>query len=1100
MRLGLFFVITASTLLAQLNTASLTGIIKDPSESVVSVAKVTARQNETNIQRSTETDSTGTYFFPVLPIGTYTVTVEAPGFQRAESTVTLETGQKGRQDFTLKVGSIEASVTVQATSPQLSPQDASLGSVVDSNSISRFPLLSRSWDDLLAMVPGVQGSRYTDQGGGTSFGRQGGFNVHGVRSLQNNFMMDGIDNNSISENVQELTSQVVRPSVDSIQEFKITTNPYAAEYGRSPGAAISVSTKSGTNQYHGLAYEYLRNRVLDANDFFSNRAGLAKPQNVQNQFGGNIGGPIQKNKLFSFFDYEGTRIRRAVSRVTTVPLPNERAGIFTTAASGAARVSYPTIYDFTTGQPFPNNTMDSSRIDPVSGKLFDLFPQPTDPTRQTNNFTRNAGLLDDTDRYNIRGDWQASQKDSIFGRYSFSIRDRFIPGNFGGIADGTSSSALGRQHLTAHGLTLGWTRTISSRLLNEFRAGFLRNNSFAAQEPFGRNRAADYIPGVPVNPAVDGGVSRTTFTSFDSFVGSPDFLPKFQVTQQYQFVNNVSLMRGRHAFKFGADVRVPLRNNYMDVPATRGQINFDRIFTCQRTSTGCVAGTGLSYADGLLGYVQQGALTNVYFVDQRLRMLSFFAQDDVKLSSRLTLNLGIRYDFSAPAIEGKNHLANFDPTGAGSLVLARAGSLENRALVHLDKNNWAPRIGAAYQIDRRTVLRAGYGIFYSLFDRIGSEDQLALNPPNLINNNISLGATATAPLFFARNGFPLNFLDPNAPGLLTRVRVRAANPDAPNAYTQQWSAGFQRELPLHLFFQADYVGTKTTHLNTLRNFNQPLRVNGIVNTNLLPYPGFQQIEYRDPLGNSIYHGLDVLLERRFASGLTFRASYTWSRAIDNTGEHLATTQSFSQNGRDFKSWRGPSDFDVPQRLVISYIYELPFGEGKTLAATGPAAYIAGGWRLSGGLAFSDGRPFTPTANSNNSSIDRGLQTALPDAIGPAFVPGDVDCYFLAPRRSQCRTLFPNASDFLALPPSGVFGNVGRNVLRAPGVRIADIALHKDFALGENRSLQFRWEVFNLANTTHFGFPNRDASSASGGSITQLGIDPRLMQFALRFKF
>src|SRR5262249_33094513 len=248
--------------------------------------------------------------------------------------------------------------------PQLAFSDASLGSVVDANSISRFPLLGRSWDDLMAVAPGVVGRRYSDQGGGTSFGRQGGFNVHGIRSLQNNFMMDGIDNNSISENVQELNSQVVRPSVDSIREFKITTNPYAAEYGRSPGAAISVTTKSGTNQYHGLAYEYLRNRVLDANDFFSNRAGLLKPQNVQNQFGGNIGGPFKKDKLFGFFDYEGTRIRRGVSRVTTVPLPNERAGVFTTAASGAARVSYPAIYDFTNGQPFPNSTIDPNRIDP----------------------------------------------------------------------------------------------------------------------------------------------------------------------------------------------------------------------------------------------------------------------------------------------------------------------------------------------------------------------------------------------------------------------------------------------------------------------------------------------------------------------------------------------------------------------------------------------------------------------------------------------------------------------------------------------------------------------------------------------------------------
>jgi hypothetical protein len=1096
MKIIVTVVMFSAGLFAQVNTASLSGTIKDSSDAAVVGARVTALQTAKDITHQVETDGTGGYFFPLLPVGAYEITIEAKGFKKSTTSVILETGQKGRQDFSLEVGAVDTSVTVEGTITQLSPQDASIGSVVDSNLVNRFPLLLRSWDDLMATVPGVQGTRYTDQGGGTSFGRTGGFNVHGVRSLQNNFMLDGIDNNSISENVQELTSQVVRPSVDTIQEFKVTTNAYAAEYGRSPGAAISVITKSGTNEIHGVLYEYLRNRVLDANDFYSNRSGLAKPQNVQNQFGGNVGGPAIKNKLFYFFDYEGTRIRRGVSRVTTVPLANELAGVFTTAASGAARVSYPALYDPANNQPFADNTIPVSRIDPAARKLFSLFPAATDPTHQTNNFTRNAGLFDNTNRYNVRADWQASPKDNVFGRYSFSIRDRFSPGNFGGIADGTSSSASGLYHLTGHGVTLGWTRTLSSAVVNEFRGGFLRNNSFAQQDPFGQNKASDYVPGIPVNPAVDGGVPRTTFTSFNTFVGSPDFLPKFQVTQQYQFTDSIAWTRGKHQLKFGADLRMPLRNNFQDIPATRGQLNFDRIFTCQRnTSNACVAGTGLSYADGLLGYVQQAALTNVFFVDQRLRMYSFFAQDDVKISRRLTMNLGLRYDYSRPTIDGKNHLANFDPSGAGALILAKSGSTSDRALIRPDNNNLAPRIGIAYQIDQKTVWRMGYGIFYALFDRLGSEDQLALNPPNLVNNNISLGGTATAPLFLLKDGFPSNYLDPNAPGLLTRVRVRAANPDAPQTYVQQWSAGVQRELPKHLFLEANYVGTKSTHLNTLRNFNQPYVPNGP-----LPYPNFQQIEYRDPLGNALYHGIDVNLERRFSTGLIFRAAYTYSKSIDNTGEHLATTASFGQNGRDFKSWRGPSDFDVPQRFVLSYVYELPFGPGKQLAATGPMAYIAGGWRISGSLTFQDGRPFTPQAGSNSSAIDRGLQIALPNVVGPAFVPGNVDCYFYSSRNSACRALYPNATDFLVIPSPAAFGSSGRNILRAPGTKIADFALTKDTTFHERYMLQFRWEMFNLANTTHLGYPSFDASSSSGGAITSLATDPRIMQFALRLRF
>jgi len=1079
----------------QVSTASLTGLVTDQSEAVLSDVKVTVRNTSTNVERTTTTDSSGYYVFPTLPIGQYRLTAERAGFQTVEREVTLETAQKGRQDLMMTVGAVATTVSVEAVAPQLSTSDASLGAVVDNNYVSQFPLLLRSWDDLMSLVAGVQGNRYTDQGGGTSFGRTGGFNVHGVRSLQNNFILDGLDNNSISENVQELTSQVVRPSVDTIQEFKIVTNPYSAEYGRSPGAAINVTTKGGTNQIHGVLYEYLRNRQLDANDFFSNRNKLGKPQNVQNQFGGNVGGPIRKDKLFAFFDYEGTRIRRGVSRITTVPLPNERVGDYSAVAGAVVNVRYPTIYDPATGQPFPNNQIPANRLDPVAARLVNLFPLPTDPTRQTNNFARNAGLLDDTGRYNGRIDWQPTTSDSVFGRYTYTSRDRFIPGNFGGIADGTSSSALGRQNLTAHGVAIGWTRVISPRIVNELRMGFTRNNSFAAQDPFGQNKTADYIPGVPVNPTYDGGVSRITFTNFNTFIGSPDFLPKFQVTQQYQWTDSLSLTYRSHQFKFGADLRAPLRNNYMDVPATRGNMNFDRIFTCQRNAAGqCVANTGLSYADFMLGYVQQAQLTNLFVADQRLHMYSFFVQDDYKVNPKLTLNLGLRYDFATPALEGRNRMANFNPAGAGSLVFGQDGSIANRALVNPDRNNFAPRVGLAYQINEKTVLRSGYGIFYTLFDRIGSEDQLSLNPPALINNNISLASTATAPLFLLRDGFPADFLDP-AKLDLRRVRVRAANPDAPNTYVQQWSFGIQRTLPWKLFLDADYVGTKSTHLNTLRNYNQPI-------AGVLPYPNFGQIEYRDPLGNGVYHGLDFTLERRFVSGLIFRGAYTWSKSIDNTAEHLAVggSNSFSQNGRDFKSWRGPSDYDVPHRLVVSYIYELPFGKGKPFASSGPLAWIIGGFRTSGALTLSSGRPYTIFADGNSATIDRGLQRALPNVIGAPQVLENVDCWFYTSASPACRSVAPNGQDAFSVPPPGVFGNSGRNVLRAPGTKVFDFALHRSFPLGESRALDFRWEVFNLTNTTQFGRPDQNLTGTTVGSITTLAGDPRLMQFALRLKF
>jgi len=1084
----------ALPLFGQVNTASLTGLVVDTTQAAVANATVAVRSKNTNFMRQVVTDGTGYYYFASLPVGDYEVTVERPGFQTATGRVILETAQKGRLDFTLSVGAVSTTISVEAVAPQLSPEDASLGSVVDNTYVSRFPLFLRGWDDLLNLVAGVQGSRYTEQSGATSAGRTGGFNVHGVRSLQNNFILDGVDNNSISENVQELSTQVVRPSVDTIQEFKIITNPYSAEYGRSPGAAVNVTTKGGTNQYHGLAYEYLRNRVLDANDFFSNRSGLAKPQNVQNQFGGNLGGPVLKDRLFAFFDYEGTRIRRGVSRVATVPLPSERIGDFSPQAAALAGTRYATIYDPLTGQPFQNNQIPANRIDASAAKLMALFPQPTLPGA-LNNFVRNAGLSDDTDRYTGRVDWVPTSKDTVFGRYSYSDRARFIPGFFGGIADGTSTSAWGRQSLLAHGAALGWTRVVSARIVNEFRAGFGRNNSFAAQDPFGKNQASEFVPGIPANPAVDGGVPRTTFTGINTFIGSPDFLPKSQITQQYQWSDTLSVTVGRHQFKAGVDLRAPLRNNYIDVPGTRGSLNFDRIFTCQRNAAGqCVANTGFSYADALLGYVQSAQLTNVYLVDQRLHMYSFFGQDDIKLTPKLTMNLGLRYDFATPALEGRNRVTNFDPSGAGALVFGKSGSLQDRSTVNPNRKNFAPRLGLAYQLGTNTVLRAGYGIFYTTFDRNGSEDQLSLNPPFLINNTPAVSSTATAPLFILQQGFPLDFLDP-AKLDLRRVRIRAVNPDSPATNVQQWSFGFQRLLPFNLFVDASYVGTKTTHLTALLDLNQPIG-------GRLPYPNFGYIEYRTPAGNGIYHGLDFTLERRFQAGLTFRLAYTLSKNIDNVADPLTANSGNAQDGRNLRAWRALSDYDVPQRVVFSYVYELPFGKGKPVASRGPLAWIVGGFRTSGAYTHTSGRPFTVTSGGSlaNAIDPFGAHTAVPNVIGTPLVPENVDCWFYSSRNGACRALAPSATDAFALQAAGQFGNSGRNILRAPGTNVFDFALHREFPLRESQALEFRWEVFNLSNTVQFGVPNRDFSSSGAGSITTLAGDARVMQFALRLKF
>ncbi|HEX6773200.1 MAG TPA: TonB-dependent receptor, partial [Acidobacteriaceae bacterium] len=622
---------------AQVNTASLSGLVTDPSGAIVPNATVTVTNQATGYTRTVTTDAAGNYSLQNLPIGQYTARVQGPGFSTTQENVTLNVAEKGRRDFSLKVGSAQQTVEVQAEGANLSPDDASISTVVGSQTIEQTPLYLRNWDDLLRVVPGVQIARYTQQSGATSAGRTGDFNVNGVHSLQNNFILDGIDNNTFSENVQELSTQSAHPSVDVIAEFNVITNPYSAEYGRAPGAAVSVNTKGGTNQIHGLAYEYLRNNYFDANDWISNHNGLTKPENNQHQFGGNFGAPILKNRLFGFFNYEGTRIKQGVSRTATVPLPNERSGDFSPATASALGLSYPTIYDPQTGQPFPNNTIPANRMDPVMAKLIALFPLPNargnSGAANLNNFVRNALAQDNTDNYNGRVDWTPSEKNSIFARYNYSNRFRFIPGYLGGLADGTSTSAWGRQKLKNHSLVLGWTHIFGPTLVNDFRFGWVRNYSFAEQDPFALQQfAGDFVPGIPINPAIGGGVPQTTFTNF-GFLGSPDFLPKQQVPQQFQYNDTLSWTHARHAFKFGASLYLPMRNLFQDEPGMRGDLGFSGIFTCQRNEKSqCVSGTGLSYADGLLGLVQSNQLTNVHFVDQRLWMLSGFFEDDWKVT------------------------------------------------------------------------------------------------------------------------------------------------------------------------------------------------------------------------------------------------------------------------------------------------------------------------------------------------------------------------------------------------------------------------------------------------------------------------------------
>jgi hypothetical protein len=1110
--------LTGVTSQAQVNTGTLSGQVTDSSGAVVGGATLSIQSAETGYTRVVNSEGDGDYAFPDLPIGKYTLTVTATGFATAKEDETISVGSRSRADFRLSVGSTGQTVEVTAETNNLSKDDASIGTVVPLNTIAETPLFLRNWDDLLRTVPGVQINRYTEQSGATSAGRTGDFNVNGVHTLQNNFILDGIDNNTFSENVQELSSESAHPSVDVISEFNVITNPYSAEFGRAPGAVVSVDTRNGTNKFHGTAYEYVRNQFFDAFDYFSKQSLAKKAEDNQNQFGGSIGGPVLRNRLFFFFNYEDTRKKQGVSRIATVPLDNERIGDFSTNAAAVAGVApYPTLLDPSTctvpGTPssggcsnFLNNQIPAGDIDTAVAKLMALFPEPNFKNGsanfpETNNFSRTGALTDIYSSYDARVDWTPSPADTLFTRFNYFNRSRDIPGYLGGLADGTSTSAWGNQILKGASVVLGWTRVVNPRIVNDFRFGWVRDYSHAEQQPFNLPQTAgSFVPGIPDNPAIGGGIPLTSFTN-GAFEGSPDFLPKQQVPMLYQYNDTLSWELGKHNLKFGATIFLPMRNIFQDEPGTRGDLGFTGVFTGYGEK---LSGPGASYADGLIGATQSTQLTNVFFIDQRIWMASGFVEDDWKATPRLTLNLGLRYDFAAPATEAQNRQANFNPAGAGSLVFAKSGSLGDRALVNPQTTNFGPRIGVAYSLDGKTVIRGGYGIYYTQFERIGSEDQLAENPPNLINKTI---ASNTTPVIKPSVGFASNFLDPSTINLnqLQAFHIRAVNPDISSPRVQQWSFGVQRQITPAWLAEADYVGTRSDNLDVLHNFNQVnISGNQVVTSptapsGTVPYPDFGQVEYLDGVGFGNYDGLQASLKRAVRNGLSVTFAYTYSHSLDNSPEELETNSGDAPNGRNYGAWYGNSDFDVRHRISANYTYELPFGHGKAMLQSGPAAWILGNWRTSGVYTFYSGHPFQANWGNESSLLDAyGFATAVPNQVAPVHYLKKQQCWFYEGSNSNCAKFASSSLTTPYVDPGKfVIGNVGRNTLVGPETQLFDFDLIKEIPIHESLNAEFRWEVFNLINHPVFGQPSGNASSGSVASITGLSADPRVMQFAAR---
>ena len=1188
-----FFLSLCGSVWAQKDTGSIVGTVKDPAGAVVAGAKVTITDLERGQNFTTTTSDAGEYVAGPLHVGRHTVTVEKSGFKKAVSeAVDLEVQQRIAVNITLEIGRQTEQVLVTGTTPLLETETSELGQVVDRKRVSNLPLNGRNFAQLALLstgtAPSEPGAR--DEGGY-------GFSANGARSLQNNFLLDGVDNNSNLPDLLNETNYVIQPPVEALQEFKVQTNAYSAEFGRGNGAIVNAVIKSGTNQIHGSAWEFLRNNKFDGRNYFDPVGPV--PQYQQNQFGATFGGPILlphiydgRNRSFLFVDYEGFRVRQAQTQTAFVPPAAWRTGdfsslidyttvtgtdcngvntyageIFDSKLAGSLAGSpcgVPFQYD-STGQPL--NIIPAAPVvpgggslDPLALRLAALYPTagPIDPN-SGNNFVANPVRKETRNNFDVRVDQKFTDKDNAFFRFSFENQPSFIPGTFGGLADGGGFFS-GEEDFSYRSFATSWTHIFKPELINEFRLGYNRVNAQRLQLNANTNVSGDpsiNFPGVPFSAGI-GGLPQLTFSDVAQ-LGSPTFLPSKELQNSYTLSENLTLVKGRHTWKFGTEIR---REEFtiFQPAAPRGTLDFGSTLSDNPAAIG-TGGTG--FASFMAGMTDGGSINNLHNVDYFRNTYSFYAQDDWKVTPSLILNLGLRYELFGTVSDRFNDIGNFDlsdPTNPTIFVpkgqtaqltpfiaqYVKISATGSRGLINSDLNNFAPRIGMAWQFTPKTVLRAGYGMFYGGQENGPySNPSPGFNPPFFVNQsfvspcsdpsaNSTLDCRVTQ-IPQLSMGFPANSLvDPNTP-IFFSVDKNLRTP-----YMQQWHLGFEQELPGNSVFALTYAGSKGTKLYTFFNGNQaqptadstiPTAPRRQVFATLIGQtpacsladatncsPVFDTgIDWFRSTGSSNYNSLQARFEKRFSKGLQFQVSYTWAHSLDiSSNANLGPTQ----NNSDFRDYRipqqeyGNSDFDVRNRLVINSIYELPFGHGKHFfgAAHGVAEQIVGGWQVANIISISSGNWYTVLdANGNFANADGGAGgvSQRPDVVGDWNRPGPIAANpgCVAPTKIHTPSAWFNTCAFVD-PALGSFGDVGRNTVEAPGYRTWDFSAFKFFKTSERTELEFRAEFFNLLNHTNFLFANSGPQNGNNATIlgtSQFGSltaarSPRQIQFALKFSF
>ncbi|HEY3039471.1 MAG TPA: TonB-dependent receptor [Pyrinomonadaceae bacterium] len=1052
----ILLLLLASSIDAQTYRGSIRGTVTDPNKAVIPAASITLSSKETNEQRTSVTNAAGDYAVSSLPPGTFTLRVSAAGFETFSQDIVLNVNQELRVDASLVVGQVATDPSMITAAPtDLKKDSSSIGTVIENRQVVGLPLDGRNFYELTLLVPGAVPAA---QGSAGSLRGDFAFSVNGAREDANNFLLDGVYNLD-----PKLNTFGVRPPVDAIHEFEMLTSSYDAAFGRGPGAQVNVVLKSGSNDFHGSLFEFYRNGALDARNFFA-PSGEPKPKYLRNQFGGSLGGPIKRDRTFFFGDYEGTRAREGITRITNVPTAQERAGDFSQSLFGIP-------IDPFTGQPFSGGVIPTLRINSVGRAIAALYPLPNRNV-PLQNFVSSPTQRDRNDSFDARLDQRFGQKADLTFRYSFGDRNLFEPftGPNLALVPGFGDTVKRRSQNVMAALTY----VLTPNLVNETRVALSRVASSVTQEASRRNPDVG-LPVISQNPR-DAGLSFITVTGL-SPLGDEGNNPQDSVTNVYQILDTASYVHGGHLIKLGADLRFAQQNAFRDVES-RGRLQFSPFAQI----------SGNALADLLLGFP---LLTSVARVDnaQHLRTHSYnlFFNDSFRVKPRLTLNAGLRYEYNSPPVDAADRANVFD-VASRSLVRVGTNGVPRGGFV-ADKNNFAPRVGFAWTLGRneRTVLRAGYGVYYDQ-SPLAPGEALYFNSPYFDNN-----------IFFSLPGLPLT-LDNPFPAFFPFPlpdSALAIQRDLRTAYMQHWNFNLQQQLGNNSVLEVAYVGSKGTKLLTARDINQPQPT---ALPRALPFvprpdPRFDDIDLLESRANSNYNSLQARFQQRLFRGLTSLVSYTWSKSIDDASNFFSSAgdPNFPQNSYNATAERGRSNFDVRHRLSVSYSYDLPFGKGrKYLGDAGWLSSVLSGWQSFGILTFQTGRPYTVALlpDIDNSGTGRSIlgfgANDRPNVVGNPHLDS----------RSPERWF--NTSAF-AFPAPGSFGNAGRNILDGPGYQNVNVSLLKNTSFSEGLNLQLRAEFFNLFNHPNFNLPDNFLGSPTFGRITS-ARDPRHIQFGVKLLF